>query len=386
MSAPSAAGSGSINTVVEGDPASCRETAEWLGKLSTGCHEIGTGLLRARSESETIWHGEAADGFRNQMTTNATDADKLAEFFNRGKIALDNFASELDTVIARINQARDVAAHHGLPVTSVSIESPGPPPPKMPVEGAGAVAVDRTPQEERAVADYLGKEKIFQEVLQTVTEARRKEREAHDSLRSALQMTKSLPEALLPQGWSWAPIATGAYTGAYTTSKALSEVSKHAEARADGARQVLEDPTLSQSDRQVVLRNYLDWAGKSRPAGKAAAGAAALDSNIPGSSALKGALGKSVKGAGIVGLAVTAESVREDIHKGVSPDKAITKGAASTVASAGVGAGMTALAGAGYIGGVVATGGTLLVGTAVAAGVGWAVDNYYDDVKNWITK
>ena len=149
---------------------------------------------------------------------------------------------------------------------------------------------------------------------------------------------------------------------------------------------MLADTTLSQADRQAVLRNHLDWAGKARPAGNAAAGDAALDSNIPGSNALKGTLGKSLKGAGIVGIAATAESVREDIHKGVPADKAVTKGTASTAASAGVGAGMTALAGAGYIGGVVATGGTLLVGTAVAAGVGWAVDNYYDDVKNWITQ
>ncbi|WP_459158859.1 hypothetical protein [Salinifilum ghardaiensis] len=148
---------------------------------------------------------------------------------------------------------------------------------------------------------------------------------------------------------------------------------------------MLNDPTLTDADRQQVLRNHLDWEAKARPASTAAQQAQHLDSKIPGSPALKEGLNTSIKGVGAVGAFATAWSVKSEIDSGVPADKAVTKGAASTAASAGVGAGMTALAGAGYIGGVAATGGTLLVGTAVAAGVGWAVDNYYDDVKNWFT-
>ena len=383
MSAPS--GSTSINTLVEGDSASCRETADWLGKMSAGCHDIGTGLGKARTESETIWQSEAGDGFRSQSGSNNSDADTLAEYFNRAKIALENFAKELDTVNARINQAREVAAQHGLTVTATTIESPGPAPPKMPVEEPGSVAVERSPEEEKAVVEYQGKLAAFREVNATVAEARRTENDAHDALKSALKMTKSLPEALMPKGWAWAPIVTGAYSGSYVMSKALDKIATDARGKAEGAKAVLNDPTLSQAERQSVLRNHLEWEAKARPAATGAQAAEALDNKIPGGSTSKGLAGLSIKGAGVVGIAATGSSVVNDINKGVPADKAVTKGAASTATSAGVGAGMTALAAGGYIGGVVATGGTLLVGTALAAGVGWAVDNYYDDVKNWFT-
>lgn len=193
-------------------------------------------------------------------------------------------------------------------------------------------------------------------------------------------------ESLVPQGWSWAPVATGAYSGAYVMAQELDKVSDTAQANADGYKALLADPTLSQAERQQVLRNHLAEEAKARPASKAGTSAQHLDDIIPGGERLKGALGKTVKGAGVVGIAATANSVRQDIEKGVPADKAVTKGAASTAASAGVGAGLTALAAAGYIGGVAATGGTLLIGTAVAAGVGWAVDNYYDDAKNWLAE
>lgn len=375
-----------IDTFVEGDPGSCRETAEWLGRLSSGCHDIGTGLHRSRSESVTIWQGEAGESFRGEMRGNAGDADVLAEYFERSKVALEKFAAELDTVRSKVEQARGVAVQHGLTVTPTTIESPGPEPPKMPVEGPGTAVVERTPAEEHAVAEYQAKAKAFSEVGVTVHEARRIEQEAHEDLKSGLKMTKSLLEALVPQGWSWAPVATGSYSGAYVTAKALDKVAQTAQSNADGYKSLLADPTFSQADRQQILRNHLDWEGKARPAASAAQSAQGLDGVIPGDDRLKGVLGKTVKGAGVVGIAATANSVRQDIEKGVPADKAVTKGTASTAASAGVGAGMTALAAAGYIGGVAATGGTLLIGTAVAAGVGWAVDNYYDDVKNWLTE
>ncbi|MBE9374931.1 hypothetical protein IQ251_10800 [Saccharopolyspora sp. HNM0983] len=286
---------------------------------------------------------------------------------------------------ARSTTSGEVAAQAGLSLTPTVIEHPGPEPAKMPMNGPGPDTTERTPGEEQAIAGYQAKVEAFNEASATVKEARRKEESAHDSLQSALKMTKSLPESLVPQGWAWAPVVTGAYSGAYATAKALNKIADSAQQKADSARALLDKPGLSPAERQQALRGYLDGEGKARPASTGAQSAQRLDDMIPGNPKVKEGLSTSIKGAGVVGLATTGASVYQDIQKGVPKDKAITKGAASTGASAGVGAGMTALAAGGYIGGVAATGGTLLIGTAVAAGVGWAVDNYYDDVKNWLT-
>ncbi|MHA6802951.1 hypothetical protein [Salinifilum ghardaiensis] len=142
------------------------------------------------------------------MRGNGTDADELTEYFNRGKIALDAFADDLDTVRAKMNQAREVAAQHGLNVTATTIEHPGQAPPKMPSTAPGPDTTERTPAEQQAIADYQAKIRAFNEAHATVQAARRKEDSAHDALQKALKMTKSLPEALVPQGWAWAPVVT----------------------------------------------------------------------------------------------------------------------------------------------------------------------------------
>ncbi|MHA6801390.1 WXG100 family type VII secretion target [Bounagaea algeriensis] len=158
---------GGINTFVEGDSGSCRETAAWLGTMSAGCHDIGTGIHRARSESESVWQGDAGEGFRDEMARNGADADELTEYFNRGKVALDTFADDLDTVRAKMRQAREVATQHGLNVTPTTIEHPGPEPAKMPSNGPGPDTTERTPGEEQAVADYQAKVRAFNEAHAT---------------------------------------------------------------------------------------------------------------------------------------------------------------------------------------------------------------------------
>lgn len=371
----------SISTVVEADPGSCREAARWLSALYDGMHDLGTGLHKAESDSESMWEGEAGDAFRELLSGNAGDADQIAEFLNRTKIALEKFADSIATVTTRIDQARAVAQQGDLIVTATTIEEPAKPaiPLYDPAPGARGDNSDRSPEDQRILADYRAKWDVWSEVQSTVADARAEEESAHADLASAIAMIKGLDDYLIPQGWAWAPMLTGAYTGPYTTAKTLTDAAATAQARAEGALAVLDDPTLTTTDRQKVLSNQVMWAGQVKAAKTSAQSVQNLDAKVPGPGPGKALLGKSVRGVGIVGGIVSVYSVKKEIDAGVPADKAITKGVAQTSTGAAVGVFMSAAAAAGYVGGVAATGGTLLVGTALAAGVGYYVDRHYYD-------
>ncbi|GAB3283551.1 WXG100 family type VII secretion target [Parasphingorhabdus pacifica] len=368
----------SVNTVVEADPGSCREAARWLAKLHDGVHDLGTGLHKAESNSEAVWRGEAGEAFRELVSGNGGDADQVAEFLNRTKVAVEEFADTIATVTSRIDQARMVAQRGGLVVTPTTIEKPPKPGVELYNPGPGADN-DRSPEDRRILAAYQEKVDIWNEVLSTVRDARGEETEAHESLVSALKVNNGLGDYLLPKGWAWAPMLTGAYSGSHLTAKALTEAAATSQARAEGALAVLDDPTLTPADRQKVLSNQVVWAGKVKTAQNAAQPGKSVDAKIPGPGRAKQIVGKSVKGVGIVGGIVAVRSVKKEIDAGVPADKAITKGVAQTGTSAAVGVVMTGAAAAGYIGAVTATGGTLLIGTALAAGVGYYVDHHYYD-------
>ncbi|WP_406692866.1 hypothetical protein REH65_14830 [Saccharopolyspora sp. ID03-671] len=370
-----------LNTVVEADAESCRLTARWLHQLHTGTHDLGTGLHRAESESESVWEGEAGDAFRTLISGNAGDADQTAEFLNRTRIALETFADSITTVTSRINQARTVAQEGGLVVTPTTIEEPPKPdiPLYSPAPGARSENRERSPEDQRILAEYQALVDVWTEVKVTVDDARSTERKAHDALIAGLKMMKDFTSYLVPQGWAWGPVATGSYSGPYVTARDLTSAAATAQAKADGALAVLMDPTLTPADRQKVLSNQELWSGKVDAARTSAQSVKNIDARVPGAPAFKGFVGWSARGVGAAGAVVTAYQTYDAIQKGVAPDKAITKGVATTAGGTAVGLGMYALAGAGYISGAVATGGTLVIGTAVAAGIGYLVDQHYYD-------
>lgn len=82
-----------------------------------------------------------------------------------------------------------------------------------------------------------------------------------------------------------------------------------------------------------------------------------------------------------VGWALTAEPTRRDIADGKPADQAITSAVVSTGAGAGATAALLAMAPAAIAGGPV-TLAAVGVGIAVSMGVGWFVDNHYDDMKD----
>lgn len=81
---------------------------------------------------------------------------------------------------------------------------------------------------------------------------------------------------------------------------------------------------------------------------------------------------------------MSALSAYDAIKAGKDPERVIATGTAQVGTTAVVGTAGTALAAGGYVTGTVATGGTLVVATALSAGVGYVVDNHYEEIKDGI--
>ncbi|MER6990994.1 hypothetical protein ABT337_17785 [Saccharopolyspora hirsuta] len=381
----------SIDTFVAGDTGSCRSTAAWLGSVSGGVHEIGTGLHRARVDSESCWSGQAGDAFRNVMKVNGADADELAEQVTVVKKALEKFAGELDTVQRRIDQAREVAASKGLTVTPTTIEGPGPAPRNPARNGPGYRSM---PDEKRAeiegvdaarLAEHEAKVRAFQEAKLTVDAARRDEKAAHSALASAMKIHKTFLETLSPSSWtSQVSLAASTYSASHVAANSLAARAREEKALAEAARQLLKDPNLPQADRTKVLTAFLQSSANESAATRAAASNARVDRLIPGPDWTKKAAGLSVRGVGVVGATASAIGAYQAIKAGKDPGRVITTTGAQVATGTAVGAVGAALAAGGYIGGAVATGGTLVAGTVLSAGVGYVVDQHYDDIKDGV--
>lgn len=180
---------GELNTEVEGDPAACRATADWLGTLSTAVYDAESAVRNGVVASLSCWEGPASDAFRAAMGPLADDAGELSRIVDRVQAGLNTFAGELETVIARMHQARRVAFVGGLVVTMEAILPPGPGPGPAPSHPVGPMypAAERAFAAEQAAygaaaAAHAEKVAAFNEVVITVAEARLREAAAHEAL------------------------------------------------------------------------------------------------------------------------------------------------------------------------------------------------------------
>ena len=211
-------------TLVQGTPDSCRATATELGTLGSGVHDVGTGLRGVRGESESCWTGEAGENFRRAMQEKGTAADDLDEATSRAKAALETFADELHTVIARMEQAREVADGHGLELTPTTIEPPGPPPPEPELNTGGPSLNERPLHDFGAAADakaaHERKVRGFDEAKATVDDARRKEQDAHKALEAAMKYETGFLQYMI-NGAIWH--IEGMARGSLTISQSLAD-------------------------------------------------------------------------------------------------------------------------------------------------------------------
>lgn len=179
-----------LNIFVSGNPGSVRATAEAVRQLATGVEDNATGWHQARSRSEADWEGQAGDGFRAKAGTTARDADALDQLFLGINRALTAFADDLTTVKARMDQARQVGTGGGLKMMgSTLILEPGP----MPLP----------PEENKR------QQAAFKEARETIEQARRMEKTAHERLNAALK-TNADGLGHISSAGTWAQAAAAA--------------------------------------------------------------------------------------------------------------------------------------------------------------------------------
>ncbi len=197
-----------INIDVAGDENSCRAAAKSLTTLSQGIEAGGTSFHTALSESESDWQGQAGDAFRTRLQPVGQSVDTIASHTQTAAQALNSFADDLTTVKSRMNQARSIASSAGLTVNGTTIEEPTAPGPVQQSTAGAQPAM--TPQAAQAVRNYQTQQQAYQQVQQTVTEARTIETNAHNTLGQQMNAWQTMAKDAWDQKY-W--LVGGAATG-----------------------------------------------------------------------------------------------------------------------------------------------------------------------------
>lgn len=160
-----------IDLRVYGDPAACRASAGQARGARDALDSAAAEASRACSRSESAWSGMAADSFRARVAGARDDLDELVRRVGAVATALESFAGELTTVRAGMDQARDVAAAAGCPVSPERIDPP--------------VAPSAEPTDAQVTA-FDDAARGYDRAAGIVSDARTKEEAAHTALEQAL--------------------------------------------------------------------------------------------------------------------------------------------------------------------------------------------------------
>ncbi|GAA3588630.1 hypothetical protein GCM10022222_86300 [Amycolatopsis ultiminotia] len=187
-----------LNTTVNGSSGTCTAAADWLHTVADAGHHAAGNVRNARSGAEAGWHGPASQAFQESIDNIDVTADDMANWAASTERGLREFASSLDAVIARMNDALAKAHAGDLRVDGPFIVEPDPIPmnkPGTPIEvctaGGGTRAVGiyegDVKQYNSLVADHNTKVAVYNECKAIVDAARTTEGNAHQALRQAIQ-------------------------------------------------------------------------------------------------------------------------------------------------------------------------------------------------------
>jgi uncharacterized protein YukE len=186
-----------INVVAE--PASMRALADYFQQASGRVGGARASAMSARARSAP-WTGEAGEGFRaiayqmNQEGTALMDAYRLTENQVRGH------ADDVDAVLRRMGDAKDVATKAGLQVTNWEILDPGSPPPDpepMLPSDFGADA-DAKRQQVFDMLAWTRKAAAYAECTAMVAEARTIEQDSQSRVMGVLEEAAGRPIVTIP--------------------------------------------------------------------------------------------------------------------------------------------------------------------------------------------
>jgi uncharacterized protein YukE len=200
-----------LNTYVSGKSGEARSFAQELRKLGHGTEAAVTGVRQARTHAEGEWEGAASKAFQAWAKTQGTDGDALAEVYPMMARAHDVWADEIDTVQARMEQAKQVARDGGLKLMGKNLILPPKAPqmsqPESPRGRATAGQAEQYSQEkaayDAAIAEMHRQQAVWEEAKSTVEDARQKERAAHETFINAMDRAKSQIKGI-GQAQKWA--------------------------------------------------------------------------------------------------------------------------------------------------------------------------------------
>lgn len=191
-----------IDLRIEGDASQCHEVAAWLEEgLAASAQRCVGHLASVNVRSELVWAGPAGDAFRGttgRATDQGDDLDGRIKDLGR---AIEAYAVDLDTLRARLDQAREVALAGGLDVTDAQVADPGPAPPPVPGLPPSPTAGDIDAQitAAQAVGAYNQRVAAYKEAAEIAGSGRQIQRAAETGLMdhaSALLSAKALFTAL----------------------------------------------------------------------------------------------------------------------------------------------------------------------------------------------
>jgi hypothetical protein len=173
-----------IDTHVDADPASCRNTARWLDGVSRAGEGAADEVVGARNASFDCWSGPAGDAFRDQAGRIGTAGDTTSAQARIGGQALDDFAVSAQGVLDAMTRARADAAAAGLPVTGELIGDPVavvPPPLPTPPDGT-LLPPEQVAAHQQATDAASAQRAAFEHARQVTEEARARYVEAQTEL------------------------------------------------------------------------------------------------------------------------------------------------------------------------------------------------------------
>jgi hypothetical protein len=183
-----------LDTRVLGEPATARQSADWLSRLLGAMHGATDACMTTRTQSESVWEGPAGAALRSDLSDTVDGANTLIGHTDEFRQGLLTFADRLDVVRAKMYDAHSKAVAAGLKVTVVQIYPPAPIPPGPPLGNGTSpqspadaqrmaaehdVAMD---QYHAAIDDWNRQAPVYNDCCTIVLEARELEKTAHDDL------------------------------------------------------------------------------------------------------------------------------------------------------------------------------------------------------------
>lgn len=380
-----------IDTQLKGDTNACREVARSLDAASKDVHNAGTQLHKSRSESESTWHGEAGDAFRDHVSHVAKASDDLVQRCSDVSQSVTRFADELDSIKSRIHDVSSAATAAGLVATEKQILPPGPQPGGAPSplpHDATEDAVQSHDQQQEAhnvaLSAHRKKAEAYEKASTAMKQLRERENEAHRELATVLSKETFLDQyGTMVMAKATTMVATGHTIAGGAIEQLKGKINGYDTEIASIEKKGAETSAgrLAASTEVAALRtgsaNAAGQLADMQQVGKAtkAMGGQIFAAN-PGS-LIKNpetTLGKFAKGSlkrvPYAGALIAGASAAKGIHDGKPAAKEVEKAVGDTGASIAAGAAVGTMVGG-------------PVGTVVGVGVGWVASVGVDHLVDW---